>query len=84
MADETNDLMPGVRIVAACERVLQERDNVISLVRLVDSFTLIAEPQTADAVVPDQMPPLTVSFSGVPVDGRKRCSWRSRDSPHHH
>jgi hypothetical protein len=40
--------MPHVSIAALCERVLTEKDNVLSLIRLVDTFTPESLPQNAN------------------------------------
>lgn len=35
---------PLVQVAAVCEKVLQEKDNVLSAIRLVDTFYLLNEP----------------------------------------
>ncbi len=52
---------PYVQAAAICERVLQEKDGVLSLIRLVDRFTITA----AGVAPPNEMPPSNVSVNIV-------------------
>src|SRR5438552_2529043 len=52
---------PYIRVATLCERVLQEQDGVVSLIRVVDRFTQTA----AGPSVPAEMPPLTISTTLV-------------------
>ena len=38
---------PLVQVACLCERVLQEKDGVFSLIRVVDTYTVSKLPQTA-------------------------------------
>lgn len=50
---------PYIQVAAICERALQEKDGVVSLVRLVDRFTMtIPGPAT-----PDRTPASTISLT---------------------
>lgn len=54
---------PYVTAAALCERAIQERDGVLSLIRVVDKITnTIIGP---GPVVPDSMPPVTVNLTLV-------------------
>lgn len=52
---------PLVTTAALCERVLQEPDGVISLIRVVDKITV----SDVDAERPDVMPPIPVMLTLV-------------------
>jgi uncharacterized protein DUF6941 len=52
---------PYVIIAAFCERVLDEKDNVISLIRVIDRFTVNAQGPEA----PDALPPGTIETTLV-------------------
>jgi hypothetical protein len=52
---------PYVQAAAICERVLQEKDGVLSLIRLVDRFTVTA----AGPAPPEAMPPTNISANFV-------------------
>jgi hypothetical protein len=52
---------PYLVTAAFCERALQERDGVLSLIRMIDKITTtVAGPGSA---VPDQMPPVQVNLT---------------------
>ena len=46
-------LEPCLRIAALCERVLEEKDNVLSLIRVIDRLIITAE----GIDVPKELPP---------------------------
>jgi hypothetical protein len=50
---------PYLQVAAACEKVLQEQDGVLSVIRMIDRFILGAVGPDA----PDEMPPLPVNFT---------------------
>lgn len=52
---------PYLQIGVLCERVLQERDGVLSLIRIVDRFT----QRTVGQNVPERMPPLPINATLV-------------------
>lgn len=52
---------PYLQIAVLCERVLQEQDSVMSLIRIVDRFTQRAVGPNA----PERMPPLPISATLV-------------------
>lgn len=54
---------PYVAVAAACEKVLQEQDGVLSLIRLIDRLIINA----AGPEAPDEMPPVPVQFTLVLV-----------------
>jgi hypothetical protein len=58
MSDED---LPFVNLAAFCDRVLQERDGTISLIRVIDRIALVP----LEGVPPEQMPPLTVHANAV-------------------
>ena len=49
---------PYIRVATLCERVLQEQDGVLTMVRLIDRFIITASGPSA----PREMPPSTVNF----------------------
>lgn len=52
---------PYVQVAAFCEQVLQERDGVYSLIRIIDTVT--QHSMGPDA--PEQMPPITSNLKLV-------------------
>lgn len=52
---------PYVRVAGLCERVLQEKDGVLSIIRLIDRFTIT----TSGPAAPAEMPPSNVQFAIV-------------------
>src|SRR5207248_1361178 len=49
---------PFVATAVLCEKVLQEKDGVVSLIRLVDRTSVTATGTDA----PDEMPPIPLSY----------------------
>ena len=54
-------LEPQLRITALCERVLEEKDGAISLIRLIDRLIITAEGTD----VPKELPPGQVSLTAI-------------------
>lgn len=54
---------PYVRMAALCERVLQEKDGVLSIIRVIDRFTIT----TSGPAAPAEMPPGNIQFTIVVV-----------------
>jgi hypothetical protein len=50
---------PYIGVATACERVLQEQDNVLSVIRVIDRIIISAVGPEA----PDEMPPSPVNFT---------------------
>jgi len=50
---------PFLQMAVFCEKVLQEKDNVLSAIRIVDRFTQSTSVEGA----PDIMPPFTIGVS---------------------
>jgi hypothetical protein len=50
---------PYVIAAAFCERALQERDGVLSLIRIIDKWTTAVTGPAP--IVPDRMPPVPVN-----------------------
>jgi hypothetical protein len=49
---------PYVQAALICERVLDEKDGVLSIIRVIDRITIT----TSGAAPPKEMPPTTVTF----------------------
>ena len=68
-----NSEMPYVIVAAVCERVLQEKDNVLSAIRLVDMVTFNPTGENP----PEEMPAFTtnvtalLSFRSGPAQGQR-------------
>lgn len=74
---EKNEALPLVRLAALCDQVLREKDDTLSIIRVVDRFTLRASGPGA----PEKMPPATfspfyVTRSAVQVGPCKRGTIR--------
>jgi hypothetical protein len=54
-------LAPSLRIAALCERVLQEKDGALSLIRIIDRLTITVEGTD----VPKELPPGNFAFTAV-------------------
>lgn len=55
------DTGPFVNVAAFCERVLQEKDGVLSAVRIIDQINVQAEgPEAPDALPPGQVIQVTL------------------------
>lgn len=52
---------PHLQMAVLCEKVLQEHDGVLSLIRVVDRFII----QARGAEVPDQLPPGILGLTAV-------------------
>jgi hypothetical protein len=65
---ESNDEMPLVRIAAVADRVLQEKDETISLIRIIDRFTLTltqGDAPEGSVVPPGVMPPSRLGLNVI-------------------
>lgn len=58
-------LAPSLRIAALCERVLEEKDEALSLIRLVDRLIITAEGTDVPAELPPGQVPLTALMSWI-------------------
>lgn len=76
-----NEDRPFVNLAAFCDRVLQEVDGTISLIRVIDRITL----QVPDDASPREVPALIVhanavlAFKSGPVQGTRDVSLRIRN-----
>jgi len=59
MSQETGG--PYVQVAALCERVLQEKDGVLSLIRMIDRITI----SIGGSSPPEEMPPGSVNVNVV-------------------
>lgn len=72
---------PYVQAALLCEKVLEEKDGILSLIRVVDRFT----HSVRGAAVPEQMPPvpvnltLLVALKSGEARGRNTMRLRMRD-----
>ena len=70
---------PYLAAALLCEKVLQEKDEVVSIVRIVDRVTLIAPASTS----PETLPPISLNLSAFislksgSVRGRYTIKWRT-------
>ena len=77
MTATTNSTGPYLNAALLCEKVLQEKDEVISAIRLVDRITLTAHASSS----PETLPPLPVSlyalisFKSGNAKGRHTLKW---------
>lgn len=58
-------LAPSLRIAALCERVLQEKDGALSLIRLIDRLVITAEGTDVPKELPPGQVPLTALMSWI-------------------
>lgn len=58
-------LAPSLRIAALCERVLEEKDGALSLIRLVDRLVITAEGTNVPRELPPGQVPLTAIMSWI-------------------
>jgi hypothetical protein len=58
-------LEPHLRIGALCERVLEEKDGVLSLIRVIDRLIITAEGTDVPKEIPPSQVPLTALMSWV-------------------
>ena len=56
-----SDKGPHLSVAVLCERVLEEKDGVLSLIRIVDRITNAATGPDA----PDEMPPAPINLTAV-------------------
>lgn len=61
----TGPIEPRLKIGAICERVLQEKDNVLSLIRVVDKFTITITGKEPPDQLPSGVTSLTIVMSWV-------------------
>ena len=73
-------LAPSLKIAVLCERVLEEKDGVLSIIRIIDRFVITAE----GADLPKELPPghakLTALMSWINGLGNYEAKMRV-DSP---
>jgi len=77
-------LAPSLRIAALCERVLEEKDGSLSLIRLIDRLVITAEGKD----IPKELPPgqfsLTALMSWINglgnYEARIRCDYPDGNS----
>ena len=58
-------LAPDLRIAALCERVLEEKDGTLSLIRLIDRLVITAEGTDLPTQLPPGQVPLTAVMSWI-------------------
>ena len=58
-------LAPSLRIAALCERVLEEKDGSLSLIRLIDRLVITAEGTDVPKELPPGQVPLTALMSWI-------------------
>ena len=58
-------LAPSLRIAALCERVLEEKDGMLSLIRIIDRLIVTAEGADLPKELPPGQVPLTAIMSWV-------------------
>ncbi len=58
-------LAPDLRIAALCERVLEEKDGSLSLIRLIDRLVITAEGTDLPKELPPGQVPLTALMSWI-------------------
>ena len=58
-------LAPSLRIAAVCERVLEEKDGSLSLIRLIDRLVITAEGTDVPTELPPGQVPLTALMSWI-------------------
>ena len=58
-------LAPSLRIAALCERVLEEKDGSLSLIRLIDRLLITVEGTDVPAELPPGQVPLTALMSWI-------------------
>lgn len=58
-------LAPSLRIAALCERVLEEKDGSLSLIRLIDRLVITAEGTDVPTELPPGQVPLTALMSWI-------------------
>ena len=57
---------PFVAVACVCERVLIEKDEVVSIIRIADNFTLTIPPQVPEEFKPHVSMQLLVSLRAMP------------------
>jgi hypothetical protein len=77
MTITSNSTGPFLNAALLCEKVLQEKDEVISIIRIVDRITLTAHASLS----PETLPPMPVSlyalisFKSGSAKGRHTVKW---------
>lgn len=56
MNDSVNELLPLLRLSVFCDRVLQEKDETITLVRIIDRVVITATSGKEGSEPPEEMP----------------------------
>lgn len=60
---------PYVQVAALCERVLREVDNVVSLIRVVDTFNVFVPPNLPEGVLPQAQILLVIALKAGDLVG---------------
>ncbi len=70
---------PFIQVACFCENVIEDKTNVISLIRIIDTFTHTA----AGTPLPEDMPPITLNFKLVLMfkSGKARGRYNSKIIP---
>jgi hypothetical protein len=77
MNNPSNNTGPFLNAALLCERVLQEKDEVISIIRIVDRITLT----THASLSPESLPPMPINlyaliaFKSGSAKGRHTLKW---------
>jgi len=59
----TGPVEPYLKVGAICERVLEEKDNVLSLIRIIDRFTITITGKELPDKLPEGITTLTIVMS---------------------
>ncbi len=66
--------MPGpyIQLATICERVLEEKDGTLSIIRMFDRFTVTSQGDSAPAELPEGQLPLTLAIALKSDEARGR------------
>lgn len=71
----TGPVEPYLKLGAICERVLEDKDNVLSLIRVVDRFTITVTGKEPPDQLPEGATTLTIVMSWVGGLGRHEAAF---------
>lgn len=71
----TGPVEPYLKLGAICERVLEEKDSVLSLIRIVDTFTITVTGKEPPDELPQGVATLTIVMSWVGGLGRHEAAF---------